>query len=410
MASVEQQILMTSKGHQATTLIGATFVFFGIVFIGFYSNNFWFSLNLAWYGIPVVVLCALIGLGYLLLMEGKFGCRLAAPFLKGKPPVVFRKWVSIDADGFQFGTRHVRFEVIDEVALTFFGNLEVRSRIICGEAPPKPDVVFKFPFSAAAQREQQRFIERLKERRPAVAMNKRLEKTLTSPIVKGQNLISATGGLLMLVMLLDLGYSSSHFLEMLKHYYLSDRDALSGQMQDAGQELHAADDMRNHPLPISWLTKRIFTVGHAAAGISRARAEALWHMGRRDDAIEEVKKSIEFAPTDYRNYLHLARYLEESGRLPEAREQMEKALEKHKDHLLPRLYLIVNAREQKPGTEATAYKQAMDDLTDKVFQDEPIWPPGVNAFLDEVFSSRDVYFILDRLLNVKLQPDTKPSK
>ncbi|HEY9791031.1 MAG TPA: bacterial transcriptional activator domain-containing protein [Candidatus Obscuribacterales bacterium] len=407
MAAAEQQNLTTSKGHQATTLIGATFVFFGIVFIGFYSNNFWFSLNLGWYGIPVVVLCAFIALGYLLLLEGNFGCRLASPLLKGKPPVVFRQWVSVDGEGFQFGTRHVRFDAIDEVALTFFGNLEIRSRVICGEAQRKPDVIFKFPFAAAAQPEQQRFIQFVKDHRPSLLMNKRLEKTLTSPIVKGQNIISATGGAIMLLFLLDLGYSSSEFLEMLKHYYLADRAALSGQMQNAGQELRAGDNLRNHPLRFSWITNRILNIGHPAAGVSEARAEALWHMGRKDEAMAEVQKAIAFAPTAYRNYLHYARFLEESGRFPEAKEQMEKAGEQHKNHLLPKLYLIANAYEQKPELATTAYKQAMDDLNDKVFQEEPIWPPGGDTFLDEVFYRRDVYFIMDRLLKVKLQPDGK---
>jgi hypothetical protein len=387
-------------------LIGVSFVVFEIVFIGFYSNNFWFSLDLANLGVPAILAAAVLAYGVLRLLEGPLGCRVASPLFKGKPPVVYRTWLQTDDDGFSFGLRHVRWQVIDTVELSLFGNLIVRSRAICGDEQLQPDLIFKFPFAAAAQPEQRQFIETLKLARSGVSLNKRLVKNISSPIVRGQNFVQFIGAGMMLVLLLDLGYSSFYYLEMLKHYYLADTNALSGQLADAGVELKAADTLRAHPLPISYVTTRFLNVGSCAAGVSSARAEALWHMDRKDDALAEVQQAIKASPENFRGYLHYARLLEDSGKLPEAREQMEKAVEKHKDSLLPRLYLLANAHDQRPELVATVYKQSMDDLKDKVFQDEPIWPPGGGTFVHDVFYSRDISFVLDRLLS---KPGSKPA-
>lgn len=410
MAASDKQNLNTSKGHQGLTLVGATFVTFGVVFIGFYSNNFWFSLNLAWLGIPTVVLAGAIACVCLMLLEAKPGCRLFWPILRGKPPVVFRRWLVVDNNGFSHGLRHVAWEAVDEVALTFFGNLEIKSRAVCGTQAEQPEVVFKFPFAPAAQQQQQEFIDALQAHRPSVGMNKRLEKRLKSPIVRGQNLIQSFSSIVMLVLLIDFGHSSFYYLEMLKHYYLADVDGLAGQAADAASELARADELRAHPLPVSYITKFFLNVGANASGVSTARADALWHMGRYDDAIAESRKAIDTSPESFRTYLHYAQYLEETGHLAEAEAQMEKAVEKHKNSLLPRLYLMANAIDQKKGLSGTVYKQSMDELTDKVFESEPYWPPGGNSYIADVYYSRDIYFILDRLLGTKLEPQSKPAK
>jgi tetratricopeptide (TPR) repeat protein len=406
MAAMDKQILKTSKGHQWLTLIGATFVIFEIVFIVFYSNNFWFSLDLANFGLPAILAAAVLAYGVLRLLELPLACKLAQPVFKGKPPIIYRTWLKLDEDGFTHGMRHVRFAVIDAVELTLFGNLVIRSRAICGNESQQPDLIFKFPFASAAQVEQRRFAEALKVACPAVVMNKRLKKNINSPIVRGQNLIQFIGAGMMLVLLLDLGYSSSYYLEMLKHYYLADTDALAHNLADADVELKTADNLRVHPLPLSYITTRFLNVGSCASGVSSARAEALWHMGRKDDALAEAQRTIEASPENFRGYLHYARLLEDSGKLSEAQAQIEEAVEKHKDSLLPRLYLMANAHDQRAELVPMVYKQAMDDLNDKVFQDEPVWPPGGNSFVHDVFYSNDIYFVLDRLLKA---PETEPA-
>jgi tetratricopeptide (TPR) repeat protein len=401
MGSANEQILKTSKGHQWLTLIGATFVLFEIVFIGFYSNNFWFSLNLSWLGIPTILLVFALAYFVVKFLASPAGCKLASPIWRGKPPVVFEQWLRIDDDGFTYGLRHVRWDVIEGVALTLFGNLEVRSRAICGDAQKAPDVIFKFPFAPAAQPQQQQFIEALQSQRVGVEINERLQKKLTSPIVKGQNFVQALGGAMMMVLLFDLGYSSFYYLEMLKHYYLADVAALAKDGANVDAELRAGDQLREHPLPVSWITNRFLTVGSCAAGVSAARADALWHAGRSEEALGEAHKAIGFTPEHFREYLHYARFLESRGDLRGAHEQIELAVEKHKIGLLPRLYRLANAHDEKPATAVAVYKQQLDDLNEKVFGEQPVWPPGGERYVIDGLYLSDMEFILDRLIGTK---------
>ena len=48
---------------------------------------------------------------------------------------------------------------------------------------------------------------------------------------------------------------------------------------------------------------------------------------------------------------------------------------------------------------SSAYKKAMDDLTESTFAHEPVWPPGGNRFIHDVFYKDDINFVFDRLLD-----------
>lgn len=409
MVAVNSSALPTSKGHQWLALIGAAFVLFEIVFIGFYSNNFWFSLNLVWWGLPAVA-GALVA-GHLLLMfaESDRGCRVVSAVWRGKPPLTYRRWLRIDDDGFRFGTRHVQWQVVDEVGLTWLGNLEIKSRAICGNSQSKPDVIFKFPFAVAAQEQQRVFLDRLKQARPDVVLNARLTKRVESQIVRGQNLIQAFCGAIMFVLLLDLGFSSFYYLEMLKHYYLAEVAALSGDSVTAGKELAEGDQRFEHPFPFSYITSRFLNTSSCAADIAEIRSDALWYSNRKDEALAQAKRAVELTPQTSRARFHYVRLLEETGKRAEAREQIAELVDRHKDWLLPRLYMLANIRDTKPSAVPASYEWSMKQLNDALFGNEPAWPPGGESFTHDLFFSDDIYFVFNRLLqaNAKRPPLSK---
>jgi hypothetical protein len=102
--------------------------------------------------------------------------------------------------------------------------------------------------------------------------------------------------------------------------------------------------------------------------------------------------------------LRVARLLTEMGKEREAQEQIRVAIDNSADMLMPRLYMISLLVDEKKRDRATAmYKVYMDDLKDLVFGEEPLWPPGGNRFLHEMFYQDDAKFILDRLLKQNLR-------
>jgi tetratricopeptide (TPR) repeat protein len=398
----------TSKGHQWLALIGAAFVVFEIVFLEFYLNNFWFSVDLTWWGLPAIF-CAL-GAAHLLLsfIESDLGCKALSFLFKGKPAFTYKRWVMLGDGGFSFGLRHVQWSVVDDVELTWFGNLVVRSRAICGADQKKPDILFKFPFSAAAQAEQKLFLEQLKQARPDVVTNQRLTKRVESPIVRGQNVVQAFGGLFMFVMLLDLGYSSFYYLELLKHYYLADAAAMTGDADTAKKELALGDHMFEHPVLRTWISTRFISEKSCAAGLASVKADVLWHLNRHDEALAEARRSMELTPTATRNKLHYVRLLEEAGQKEEARKQIDELIDKHKDWLLPRLYSLANVHDTTPDKLVSRYEESMQELIDQSFSEEPNWPPGGELCVHDQYFSDDIFFVFNRLLGSHFQRKFTP--
>lgn len=401
--NAKAELLYTSTAHQMLTLIGLSFFLFEVVFVVFYSDNFWFSLNIAWLGVPAIFCAALVAHLILLGLESNFVCKLVSFVLRGRPLVVYRRWLKIDASGLTFGRRHLLWSVIDELSLTYMGNLEIKSRALCGDASEDRDLLLKIPFGLAYQSEQTKFLSAARLNCPCLVVNKRLESRINSPIVKGQNAIQLFGAVFMALILLDVGQSSFAYLEMLKHYYLSEAAALENRIKDGNAELQNADYMQAHPFPISYVGPRFLSMGTSSSGLLETRSRVLWALGRKDEAIADQHKAIKSSPENFRLYLRLARLLDDQSDRPNSRAAIAKAIEKHKDSLLPRLYMMASAHGSKPQARA-AYVQAMDDFAESTFKTDPVWPPGGNSFLHDVFYSEDIYFVLNRLLGVSLEP------
>jgi tetratricopeptide (TPR) repeat protein len=398
-------LLPASASHRLLALIGTTFVLFEIVFLFFYSENFWFDYNVVPWGIPVVLLVAGAAHLFLTFLESNYTTRRFWFFLQGKPLVVYRRWLALSDDGLAYGMKHVLFEAIDEVNLTFFGNLMILSRRTCGPNAERPDILVKFPFAAGWQQDQNRFIEALKSKRPDLKVNTRLEKRLKSKILKGQAYVQLAGALMMAVLLVDLGYSSFYFVDMLKDYYMARVCAIAGKTDEAERYLAKGDLAESHPFQLSYITSRFMTVGASGASLHEARADALWALGKKKEAIASQQQAIVLNPDSLNVCLHQVRFLVDDGQYNEAESRLNEVLDKHKHALLPRLYMLAAVKDVAPERPKELYKSYMKQLSDDVFMDEPIWPPGGETFLHELFHSDDINFVFERLLGIKSPPE-----
>src|SRR3990167_10403475 len=136
--------LVTLSSHRWFVLIGFSFLVFECVFLTLFGSDFWFSTDISWWGIPTIACTLTLSHFLLTWVESPQGCHFFSPIWKGKPPLTYIKWISLNESGITFGTRHVVWTAINSLSLTFFGNLEVRSRSICGPHTPCDDVVLKF--------------------------------------------------------------------------------------------------------------------------------------------------------------------------------------------------------------------------------------------------------------------------
>lgn len=401
--------LPTTLGHRSLVLMGSGFVVFEIFFLTLYGSDFWFGSDLSKWGI-VAVIAALISAHFLLSwIESPGGCLFFSPIWKGRPPLVYRRWISLDESGITFGTRHVIWSAVDSLALTFWGNVQVRSRAVCGPHAREADLVLKFPLGAAAAASQKAFIERAKSDHPSASMNDRLCKRLSAREPLGTALVQCLGGAFMLVILFDLGHSTFTFLEMMKEYYLAQTSARDGQLEQAQLHFATGEKILTHPPPLSWVTGKLIKGGAVGAGVQQSRSEALWRLGRKDEAIEAARKAEELAPTHFRFPLRLARLLAESGKAREARQQIHRAIDYRQDSLLPRLYMLAVLKGgANPASAARLYDLYLQDLIDTVFGQEPLWPPGGNRYLHELIYLDDATFIFDRLIGKREESGKKP--
>ncbi len=394
--SPENETLKTAFSHRCLTLITTSFVLFEIVFLELYADNFWFAFDIAWLGVPVILIVAIFAHFLLSWLSSPRACRLLSFLFKGRLPVVYSSWLKLNSSGVTFGLKHICYQAIDELNLTWLGNLEFRSRRLCGQESPEPDCVLKVPFGVACQEVQNLLLERIKANKGDLSLNERLEKRLRSPIVRGQALVQLFGAVFMVLVLIDVAQSSFYFLETLKQYHLAHVEARLGKRHSALAHLKNADSLYLKPFAVSWVISGLLFQGSSGAGVLQTRAQALFHLGLQKEALSEARKAVDLDP-GFRNHLSLARLFAGSRQTLSARAEIADAIASHADSLLPRLYMLAMMKPDAARLEL--YKKYMDELKESTFEQEPMWPPGGNRFLAENFYSDDISFIFDRLLS-----------
>lgn len=324
--------------------------------------------------------------------------------------------------GFRFGLQRIAFEAIDELSLTLWGNLLVKSKAVSGKSFEEHgdrssqniiQVVARLPIAAVDQRELKEFATTVIKYRPEVVLNKRFEKRIDSKMVKGEELVRLLGAAFLCFVLLDLGFSTGFYLEMLKHYHLCQLQARAienkstknknadneSYLLKARSEFERADNMRLQPMWFSLVHKALFEHNSAAGGVWQARAEGQWYMGFRKDAIESIGKAHQYYPQSLKLAIEYARWLAIEGRLAESERVLSFAIEEHEDEFLPRLYMLVLSaqKEDIPGL-MNLYRKYCQDLDTDLFGRQPWWPPGGDRFLSQRWYREDLHFLLDRLL------------
>lgn len=390
--------LKTSLSHRILSVVGMSFLLFELIFLSLFFCDSWFSLDLSFAGIPVILIVCFLSVFLLKAGESKRACILLASIWKGKPPLVFLKWISFEPDGITFGIRHICWSAIDEIQLTFFGNLVIKSRAICGKNADQPDIIFKLPFSVADLKTQKAFMARARQERPDLTINKKLLGLENSAILKGASYIQMIGSTIMVLALLDLGHSSFYYLEILKNYYLTEKCLLDSAPSKAANYFHRAEILYRDRLPYSFATSKLILTSNAAAGLRDLKADIFQLQGKLDEAIAEEKQALKLQDKSLKRNLHLVRLLVENEEYLEAKKQLIQIIEEHKSHLNPRLYLLALIKSKEPKILNKTYKEQMDECKDTTFGEEPNWPPGGERFYCESLYSNDLHFILNHLL------------
>lgn len=402
--------LHTTISHQILTLLSTAFLLFELVFLTFYFEQSWFGIDLIVFGLPAVLACVLLTHFLLIGAESNLSCRLFGFIFKGKPPLAYKKWLRLENDGIVFGTKHLRWEALDELELTMLGNLVVKSRLLCGAQALHPDKVLKFPFGITDFSTQDLFLAAAKEKKDSIIFNERLSKGRASNLRKGAQATQLMSAAIMSLLLLDVGYSSFYYLELLKNYYLAETELLEGKTKEAAKHFERAEELRLHPLAISWVSAKFLGSSNVAAGIWEQRSHILYLQGKKEEAVEDSRKAVIVSPSNLRHRLYLTRLLVETNKLSEARENLEKLMEEHKHSFMPRLYILAMTKEQAKDNSRMAqeYKTQLDACYEDTYDAEPHWPPGGNRYFMELFYSDDSRFLLDRFLETKYVP-TKTS-
>lgn len=435
--------LKTSLSHKCYGLVKVSYALFAVFFIYCFSEPGWFSVNLTYVGLPIILVFLLIAHLIQVSLESKISCRIFSFIFKGRPPVFYLNWVKlVDCDtagseeqsqakpAFVYGLKRIKLDLIDGIDLSIWGNLLIKSSCYQGSVteeeqsslgPYEADVIAKVPVGAASLTSLKEFVEAVRDSNPSLNLNKRLSRKLESKIVKGEELIKTLGAAFLLLVLLDLGYSTSHFLEMQKHYYLSSavhkRADLMKEFGGGGDrkafsesEFAQGERLFKERFPISLVQRALFDHGSAAGGVWQARAEALWSLGRRKDAIASLAKAHELYPKSLKLMIELARWKVKSGDLQGSRKVLSMAMEEHGEDLLPCLYMIAADKKDTKSGDVTerscrSYLKVFDE---NVFGEEPWWPPGGNRFMSERFYREDLLFLSESLLNMDLDHSPQP--
>lgn len=425
-------VLKTSISHRCYGLVKVSYGLFAVLFIYCFSDPSWFGLPISVIGLPIILLFLGIAHFILIFLESPGGVRLFAPVFKGVPPVFYRRWMEVYSGDTEndttaavvYGLKRVRLDLIDSLELTLWGSLLLKSVSIQGRLSEaetervgayQSQILARFPLGAASQADQKVLVELLKKLKPELDVNQRLQKRLDSKIVKGEELVKTLGAAFLFYVLLDLGFATSSFLEMQKHYYLSQsllrtEEVLpevkgeKARRERAEQEFDRAEKMLAGRLPISLVQRALFDHGSAACGVWQARGEALFYLGKKAEAIKSLEKAHKLYPRSLKLMIELARWKLETGDTSGCRSVLTKAIEDHGEDLLPCLYMIAADKKENQGADAIRKqcKEYLSGFDENVFGTEPWWPPGGNRFMSERYYRDDLLYLSKALLDMDL--------
>jgi tetratricopeptide (TPR) repeat protein len=446
-AEIKFEVLPASRSHSVYTVVGFAWPIFGFFFLVLLCTTGWFKLEPLLF-FPSMVFAALF-LAHLLatFLESNLLTSWLRPWRNGQPLLFYRRFIGVETAcdkgetevvSVLVGQRRILLSAVSELYLTLLGTLEIRSTAVSGDSSPLdqskivPDVVARLPLSCLDLEKQKRLGALFEAACPGLSTNKRLKDRLASPVVKGQMLLRMLGAMIITFALFDVSYATSLWLTMLRSYYgaqllvrlpdanetacfieqlpafvdakqagsLRVRNIQEADTKSGALKLYeGAEALRTHPFPLSWAYRALFSNKNSQAQLAAIRAETLFQLGRKEEALALLKEAIEAKPSGFRTELTYARYLAALGRKDEAIKVMQAVLEKHKDVLLPRLYEMgLNDSESR---RREIYQASMKELDEQVFGTEPAWPPGGERPIMEMWRRDDLEFLNQLLLESK---------
>lgn len=402
----------TAWGYRGFVLVSAAFIIFELIFVSLYSTTSWFSTDIRYLGIPVVLVLLPVAHQILLSFDRKPLLIAVSPLRNGLPLILYWNWLTLGESALSIGLRKVAYSSIDELKLTIWGNLHIRTRAIRrgndlssadadAQTAEPTDLIFKLPLGVVSPQFQRQLVDTVKQANPHLVTNKRLVKKLAQQDISASQMIGVMGAAIMLMVLIDLGQSSYTYLDVLKNYYNADLSARKNKQADAEKYFEQAEILMREALPMSWIKTKFFEEGNGASGVKIARAEALWHMGKQQEAIETCREALKLSPKAFRINLRLARWLNATNAPADARKEVEEAMEIKKDSFLPRGYMVALEDERTGSAEAQKrYETYLKELDEELFGEEPVWPPGGERFLHDIWYREDLTFVFDRLLKL----------
>lgn len=402
----------TAWGYRGFVLVSAAFIIFELIFVSLYSTTSWFSTDIRYLGIPVVLVLLPVAHQVLLSFERKPLLWAASPVRNGLPFILYWNWLTLGESALFVGLRKVAYSSIDELKLTIWGNLHIRTRSIrqgsevfaadaAAQAAEPTDLIFKLPLGVVSPQFQRQLVETIKQTNPDLVTNQRLVKKLAQQDISASQMIGVMGAAIMFMVLLDLGQSSYTYLDVLKNYYNADLSARKNETAESQKYFDQAEKLMREALPMSWIKTKFFEEGNGASGVKIARAEALWHMGKHQEAIEAGREALKLSPKAFRINLRLARWLNATNAPADARKEIEQAMDIKKDSFLPRGYMVALEDERSGSAQAQKrYETYLKELDEELFGEEPVWPPGGERFLHDIWYREDLTFVFDRLLKL----------
>lgn len=395
----------TTFAYRLFVLVSASYPVLQVVFMSMFLGTWWFQYDLSLLVIPTVLLCLPVAHILLLMQEAPGGCRFFFFLRKGMPLFIYRKWLMVSDSAVAIGRRQIAIDLVDEVWLTAFGNLHLRSRTIRGKGDllkfrfdEQSDLLLRVPMGVITLQDQRDFIALLKERKPQILTNSRLEKRLETPILPGADRLPLLGSIFIFFVLFDAGQALFGHLEILKNYYHSEVKAQEGDTRLAEEYFQKGESVRAQKLKWSWVYGQFMAKGRLEADLLNARADVLTRLKRYREALDSLNQAQKEVPGSLKTSLRTARLLYQTGDFKGARAELTSAIEEHKSSFLARLYMI--ALYRSAGKDATAesfFRIYRQELNDEVYGEEPAWPPGGQRFVHDLWFSEDLDFVFGKL-------------
>jgi len=402
--------IRTSFFHQAVTLISRASFAFAVLWILLLTTSFWFRFNAEQFGVLAVIVSIVFTHFFLIAAESNFISKVFYFLRKGRPLLIYRRWLAVNDTSIVFGNYRVLWSAIDSVSLSYLGNLIFTSRALCG--PPvygkngddNPAAkVLRLPFSAIDLRVQKLFVAQLKEKCPQAVLSPSLIKVLNKPVFRSTSYIHLLTSSVFLFILFDVGYSTFRYVELLKRYYLADEAAICGDLQKAKKQYEFAEELRINAVPFSTVSKQLLSKGQSLSVVQEARARVLWKLGKKEEALRAQQEAASLMPKTYKIVLRQARFCIELGKIEEAKKVIKGLIEKHRYALLPHLYFSSLLWQNDQLDEAKQeFKRYLDQLDNEYFSPPPVWPASGEEALHELLYRDDLKFLFpDKVMSVK---------